>query len=149
MEVKEQSILNFRGVNIVNVNLSIMKAFAINEQPPIDLSIIPKIFYPDDNPNDFTIILDLKIAGKDYFNISVIAFGNFNLNKPTSDPESKGFINVNAPAIMFPYVRAFLSTLTSNLGNNFLPIILPPHFFQGDLEVYKAEVPVAPDVVAK
>ena len=56
-----------------------------------------------------------------------------------NDKEIKPFIDINAPAIMFPYVRAFLSTLTANLGAGFPPIILPPQIFQGELEVLVAQ----------
>ncbi len=139
MDVKVQPILKFKGIEIVNVNVNLINSFNHNEQPPIDLTIVPKVFYPEDSANEFTIIVDLKVASKDFFNITIVAFGGFTLNKPANDPDSKPFIDVNAPAIMFPYVRSFLSTLTANLGTGFPPIILPPHLFQGELEVYKPD----------
>lgn len=46
----------------------------------------------------------------------------------------KSFVNTNAPAIMFPYVRAFIAMLTSNLGNVTGALNIPPQFFKGDLE---------------
>jgi len=46
----------------------------------------------------------------------------------------KVFVNINAPAIMFPYVRAFITTLTTNLGNVTSPLIIPTQFFKGELE---------------
>lgn len=139
MDVKVQPILKFQGIDIVNVNVNLLNPFNYEEQPPIDLAIVPKVFYPDDSPNEFTIIIDLKVGSKDFFNIAIVAFGRFTLNKPAIEPEAKPFIDMNAPAIMFPYVRSFLSTLTANLGAGFPPIILPPHFFQGELEIVKQE----------
>jgi preprotein translocase subunit SecB len=143
MEVKVQPILTFKGIDIANVVVNMISPFDHAVQPPFDLAIIPKVFYPVDRPNDFTIIIELKVSSKDYFNISIVGFGGFVLNKPISEPDAKLFINVNAPAIMFPYVRAFLSTLTANLGNGFPPILLPPHFFQGELEEVKPEPPAS------
>lgn len=140
MDVKVQPILKFQGIDIVNVNVNLLNPFNHEEQPPIDLTIVPKVFYPDDSPNEFTIIVDLKVGSKDFFNISIVAFGRFTLNKLAIEPESKPFIDMNAPAIMFPYVRSFLSTLTANLGAGFPPIILPPHFFQGELEIVKPDL---------
>jgi preprotein translocase subunit SecB len=35
---------------------------------------------------------------------------------------------------MFPYVRAFITTLTTNLGNVTNPLIIPTQFFKGELE---------------
>ncbi len=140
MEIKVQPILKFHGVDIPNVNVNLTRHFNNeSDQPEVELEIMPKVFYPEGKQNEFTIIIDLKISSKDYFNIAIVAFGSFELNKPTNDLESKTFINTNAPAIMFPYVRSFLSTLTSNLGSGIIPIILPPHFFKGDLEEFKAE----------
>jgi preprotein translocase subunit SecB len=46
----------------------------------------------------------------------------------------KVFVDINAPAIMFPYVRAFITTLTTNLGNVTSPLIIPTQFFKGELE---------------
>jgi preprotein translocase subunit SecB len=44
-------------------------------------------------------------------------------------------MNINAPAIMFPYIRAFISNLTSNLGNIIQTITLPPYFFGKEIEI--------------
>lgn len=137
MEVKVQPILKFLGIDIVNVNLNIMTPYDHEKKPPVDINIVPKVFYPEDRPEEFTIIMDLTVNSKEYFNISIVAFGGFSINGKSSDPGFKPFINVNAPAIAFPYVRAFLSTLTSNLGAGFPPLIIPPHFFQGEMEEYK------------
>lgn len=137
MEVKVQPILKFQGIDIANVNVNMVNPFNHEAKPQIDVAIVPKIFYPEDRINDFTIIIDLKVGSKDYFNISIVAFGSFSLNKSVKEPDLKPFINSNAPAIMFPYVRSFLSTLTANLGTGFPPIILPPHFFQGEMEEFK------------
>lgn len=135
MEVKTQPILKFQGIDIVNLNVNLQNPFNHDEKPPIELSVKPKVFYPEDRPEEFTIIVELKVGSKNYFDIEVVAFGNFSLNKPAIESDVKPFIDINAPAIMFPYVRSFLSTLTANLGSGFPPIILPPQFFQGELEV--------------
>lgn len=49
--------------------------------------------------------------------------GQFEFDKDLTDPVKESFFNVNAPAILFPYVRAYISTLTALSGIN--PIILP------------------------
>ena len=44
-------------------------------------------------------------------------------------------IHTNAPAIVFPYLRSFISMFTSNLGT--IPsLTLPTHFFKGKLEEF-------------
>jgi len=135
MEVTKQTKLKFTGVDFVNVDVKLINR--LEGQPAIDISIIPKVFYPADLPSEFTIIFDVKINAKDFFSISIVGFGFFSFeeNAPEEDLK-KAFININAPAIMFPYVRSFITTLTANLGLGFAPILLPPHFFQGELEEY-------------
>ena len=139
MEVKHQTLLNFSGVDFVNVNVHIQNPIPHDQNPTADLGLIPKVFYPKERPNEFIIIFDIKLVCKTYFNISIVAFGFFALPeyKGTDIREEKDFININAPAIMFPYVRSFISTLTGNLGTNFKTMIIPPHFFKGDLEEHK------------
>jgi preprotein translocase subunit SecB len=135
MEVNKQPILTFNGVDIVDVNVHIEKQVAKGNQPPIELKILPKVFFPSERPKEFIIIIDITLTGKGYFSISAVALGLFMFPDLRDEIRSqKSFININAPAIMFPYVRSFISTLTANLGANFSPIIVPPHFFQGDLQ---------------
>jgi preprotein translocase subunit SecB len=69
-----------------------------------------------------------------FFDLNLVAIGNFEFDNEFSDEElKKNFVNANAPAIMFPYVRAFVTTITSNLGNVTGPLTIPTQFFQGEL----------------
>lgn len=54
-------------------------------------------------------------------NIEVNIVGNFEIDKDTEDLQS--FIEINAPAILFPYIRAHITTITSLSGIK--PVILP------------------------
>jgi len=40
---------------------------------------------------------------------------------------------------MFPYVRSFITTLTSNLGDVTGSLVIPTQFFQGDLPEFTTE----------
>jgi preprotein translocase subunit SecB len=142
MEIKKQPKLQFKGVDIVNVNFSTSQQIDKANQPELDLQIVPKIFYPQDRPDDFTVIFDVKIIAQDYFELSLIAFGMFEFGEDAEEEERKKLANINTAAIMFPYIRAFVSTLTANLGASFIPIVLPPHFFKGELEEFVADEPI-------
>ncbi len=48
-------------------------------------------------------------------------------------------MHINAPAIMFPYVRAFLSTITSSFGKATGTIIIPAQTFTGELDIINLE----------
>lgn len=74
--------------------------------------------------NNFKLILDLKIWDKSKsLNIEVSAEGFFDFDKTLTDSEKNSFFNVNAPAILFPYVRAYVSALTALSGVP--PVIMP------------------------
>jgi len=55
--------------------------------------------------------------------INVITIGVFDFDTDIDDKMRTNFFNINAPAILFPYVRAHITTLTSLSGIK--PIILP------------------------
>ncbi len=133
MEVGKQTKLHFDGVDFIQVNVNVIKR--LEGEIDLESNINPKVFYPANDPSRFTIIFDVSIISKDFFNIAIIAFGHFRLDENIPEGEiKKAFVNTNAPAIMFPYVRAFITTLTANLGAGVAPLIMPPHFFKGQLE---------------
>ncbi len=66
-----------------------------------------------------TVISDKNKA----LNIDVITIGTFEFDKDLPEEMKANFFKVNAPAILFPYIRAHVTTLTSLSGIK--PIILP------------------------
>jgi preprotein translocase subunit SecB len=78
----------------------------------------------NEEKNSFKLLLDVNIKDRnESLNIDIIAEGFFDFNENLSKEEMDAFFNVNAPAILFPYVRSYISTLTALSGIN--PIILP------------------------
>ena len=137
MEIKQQTNLTFISADIINVTYTSHQPYLPNA--PVNLTITPKVFYPKDFPNDFSIVIELSINSPEYYDIHVTAIGRFLIDTQLPDNLRKPFINSNGPAILFPYVRAFISTLTSNLGTSVNHVIIPPHFFIGDLEEIREE----------
>lgn len=133
MEIAEQSILTFLGVDIISVNLNCSLP-ATEQKQAIDIKIEPQIYFSNNQKRVFRIIMDVYIGLENFFSIHVVAAGNFVINEDINDDIKKSLMNANAPAIMFPYIRSFISTLTSNCGNSIKPIILPTQFFKGEIE---------------
>ncbi len=132
MDVGNQPKLKFHGVDFINIKFNTDKQY--DGQTGIDLNVDPKVFYPDDNELIFKIFMEISLHCDNYFDLSIVGIGNFEFDKEFDDLNlKKTFVNANAPAIMFPYVRSFITTLTSNLGNVTGPLIIPTQFFQGDL----------------
>lgn len=132
MEHLEQNKLFFHGVDIVNVELTSMKKYSKDDK--VDILIESSVLIPEGSNLSFKIIFDVKVMCKDCFDIKLVGVGNFRFSREATESEQKSFINVNAAAIVFPYIRSFLTTLTSNLGNFGYPIILPTRIFKGELQ---------------
>ena len=134
MQIENQPRIQFHGIEIIHTSYSSNKRYNKDIEAPIDLDIHPKVFYPKDNPNTFSIIIEAFIEVKGYFTLKVISIGHFKLNGEITPEIKLTFINTNAPAIMFPYLRSFISTFTSNVGLSSGTLIIPPQFFSGELE---------------
>ena len=138
MEITEQIKLRFKGVDFPRVSLESESRYTYDEGTEIEISVEPKFFIPADKKNVFNIIMNVRVSAENYFSIDVIAVGYFELSlEDVSEEIRKSFINANSTAIMFPYVRAFISTLSANVGKVMPPITLPARFFKGDLEEIK------------
>lgn len=132
MEVTDQPKLFFHGVDIVNINFN---SIAIPDGSlNVNLTCLPKVYFPIENKNRFNIVMDIKMVDVRYFELSLRAVGKFEVSEELTEELKKTFVNSNSPAIMFPYVRAFITTLTSNLGKTMGTLWLPTQFFKGDLE---------------
>ncbi len=132
MDVNKQTKLSFHGVDILNVNFN---AIAPREgELKIDVKCEPKVFYPVDSKKTFKIIMDVELVAESHFNLSIEAVGTFELDEEIDENMKKVFVNSNAPAIMFPYVRSFISTITANMGHVVGTLVIPTQFFKGDLE---------------
>lgn len=144
MEIKEQIKLKFKGVDFPLVNFKSMKSATDLGDNEIKVKIAPKVFIPKDSAHTFNIIMNVDLVGENHFTLNVIGIGFFELSETDVDEETrKSFINANSTAIMFPYVRAFISTITGNLGNVMNRILLPVRFFKGDLKEMEDEEPEA------
>lgn len=137
MSTETQIKLKFISVDFPVVNFNSEKQFSGEEE--ISVNIEPKVYFPKDDSNHFKIIQEVQVSVENTFNIFIIAIGNFQLNNLDDEKLRKNFVNLNAPAIMFPYIRSFISTLTSNLGNVTGTLNIPPQFFKGELPVISDE----------
>lgn len=133
MEIKDQPKLKFLGVDIINVQFA---SFKNKKDSKIDIQVEPQVFLPSNLPESFKIIMKVLLAGAEEFRLELIAIGNFEIS--TTDEITseirKSFINANATAIMFPYIRAFINTFTANLGNTTGAITIPTKFFKGEIK---------------
>ncbi|WP_295667707.1 protein-export chaperone SecB, partial [uncultured Mucilaginibacter sp.] len=102
----------------------------------IVLDVTPSIFLHKESKDSFEIIMSVNVSAEGSFVIETNAVGAFTIGEDASEEYRKIFMNVNSPAIMFPYVRAFLSTITASFGTNATgTITIPALTFTGELDI--------------
>jgi preprotein translocase subunit SecB len=135
MENTESPKLHFHGLSIVGVQFLV---FATSTQDvQVTLNVDAKLVPMEENSREFRILMDVEVTAPDQWQIKVSGFGDFEFRDDLEN--SRKFIDMNAPAIMFPYFRAFIATLTSNAGGSVPTITIPPRFFHGELEELQLE----------
>ena len=133
--IKEENIpakISFKGYKCTELFFKASEEYIDGKLPhDVNLNIDKKVKKSSLSNNDFELNLILEISSKDDdTNIRCSFLGYF-----CCDIEiSKGFLetsfaSINAPAILFPFIRAYVSTITINAGLN--PIILPTINFAG------------------
>jgi|SRR5690554_365272 len=131
--IGKQENLRFDGVKFYSVHFDILGN--PTEDSEIDLDLNPKVVY--NTSTEFNIIFDVKLFIENVFVLELRAVGYFEMSEDLINNENirEQLIHTNAPAIVFPYVRSFISMFTSNLGT--IPsLTLPTHFFKGKLEEF-------------
>jgi len=116
----KDSKFQFKGFSIVR---SLIERKNNKPSKKISLGFNPKGFINKENAT-FQLHLGIKIEdeGKS-FNIEIEAVANYTFEDKTELDNLNKFFYVNAPALLFPYIRAYISTLTNLSG--FEPINLP------------------------
>lgn|SRR5680860_391573 len=80
-------------------------------------------FFPEKEEKTFRIGFEIEIKDKK-FDLSIEAIFMFKLDENVSEEfKLSDFPKINAPAIAFPYLRAYISNLT--LQSGFEPVMLP------------------------
>lgn len=93
-------------------------------------SLNMKVLFPseDEFSNYFIVSFNLSMKKEGELELFLVADAHFTTDKNISkSDQSSPLLKINAPAIAFPYLRAFVSNLTMNSGYN--PIILPTFNF--------------------
>lgn len=107
----------------------------------IEMSCLPN----RNNDTEFSIIFSLEIVMPQQFYLDITFKANFttqigdSLEEPLPLEENfqnHPFINVNAPAIAYPFLRTTVATILLNCGYN--PIMLPAVNFQAKYNEQKS-----------
>ncbi|HOW20287.1 MAG TPA: protein-export chaperone SecB [Tenuifilaceae bacterium] len=116
----ENSKFQFKGFTIVR---SLIERNDSEPSKKLSLGFAPKGVINRNNAT-FQLHLGVKIEDENKsFNIEIEAVANYTFENKEGLDNLDQFFYINAPALLFPYVRAYISTLTNLSG--FEPINLP------------------------
>lgn len=81
-----------------------------------------------ENKSLFRTVFIIDINGKkNPFSLQVQAVGNFEIKGDITNDVRNTYFDISSPAILYPYLRAFISNITMQSGMS--PIIIPPMNF--------------------
>lgn len=89
------------------------------EQKNPNLKINPKGLY-NQEINEFQLTLDIQIKdSNDSYSVKMTAIGMFEIREAEEDEARlSNYFYTNAPAVIFPYVRSYISAVTALTGLN-------------------------------
>ena len=105
---------------IIKESLMNIKDFAVSNELDIEIDVTP-LFDTDKSEDQVSLMVDLRDKN-DNFSLHIKMTGYF-VSEMEDDNQRKNFICLNAPAILFPYVRTYISSMTSQAGIG--AVILP------------------------
>ena len=124
MKTNKSTYLGFKGYEVINMNMN--KVTETDNSEADRIGFMFKII-PNDKKilSKVNIIQGVKIsASKNFpYEIEVVIKGNFELGNNSTYEEKVHLLMTNASAILFPYLRATVSLLSSQL--EFEKILLP------------------------
>lgn len=101
----------------------------VNNSDEMDIELGVASSFSDDNLKSYLIKITVKIKMKNNdFKLDCVAVGQFSTSEKIDDEfKDSHFVKINSPAILFPFVRSYINTITTNSG--LTPIILPAFNF--------------------
>lgn len=114
------SKFQFKGFKITR---SLIERINEDQSKKLSLNFSPKgTINKDAGVFQLTLGVNIEDESKT-LTIEIEAVADYDFDKEISKEELNNFFYLNAPALLFPYIRAYISTLTNLSGFN--PINLP------------------------
>jgi len=119
MEEINKSEFRFDGYLIRESSIKINKE--VNDGTELGISIIPRGVK---HKEKFMLTLEVSVKDKDGdFSVDLITEGFFTFKENLDITKLGTFFTINAPALIFPYIRAYICMLTSLSGAG--SVVLP------------------------
>jgi preprotein translocase subunit SecB len=114
--------IQFKDLQVTSINYK-SNTFEKSITDKLETTLKFNTQFNDDNDKIFGINFIINLLNQE-FNLEINAIGHFVTTETINEDFKKtSFLTINAPAIAYPYLRAFISTLILNMG--FSPVMLP------------------------
>jgi preprotein translocase subunit SecB len=125
---EKQMLIRFSDIKVTKLDLK-FSGPTKDEEYNVFIDFEPVFYKEESKIRDFALSFDLRISSPDNASsIELKALSYFNTSEPiTEDFKTSDWVKINAPAIAFPFLRAYISSITIQSGVN--PIILPAFNF--------------------
>jgi preprotein translocase subunit SecB len=125
MKVTEKTKSSFEliSISLRKSLFEIAKPQNVLDDFEIGIGIDKKIDKENNKQLECALTTILSVKDREAFKLSVTMVGRFNVNGEF-DFDTSDFLNINAPAIIYPYIRQHVRTLSLESGM-VKPIILP------------------------
>lgn len=120
--------IKFEHIQFTEIEYKV-KTFEKNVTHQLETTLSIGSRFSEDSPYGFAIVFNFALQNKSKeFKLKIKAIAHFSTIETIDEAfKQSPFIDINAPAIAFPYVRTFISNLTLNSG--FDAIVLPAFNF--------------------
>lgn len=110
-------------VESLDYNCKNIESKDINEELAIELKVTSA--FSEEDLRSYLIKIEVGLTSKDnVFKLTSKTVGFFETDEDITDEfKSSAFVKINSPAILFPFIRSYINTITTNSG--IAPVILP------------------------
>lgn len=124
-EASNQTAIRLLNTQVTNMLFKTTSEFDYGVTDTIDLKLGHDILFSDSDNKHFIVMYVVELSNEENtLELSITFKALFETSDIINDSFKKSsFIETNAPAIAFPYLRAFISNFSVNAGLK--PIVLP------------------------
>jgi len=127
-ETPSKCALKFNDYKVKHIEFILNENFNNTSNPKVVTNIKTTIDYNNKNPNKFHTSIMITLGEKSNnpnvpFYLCVEIIGWFEVIDEEID-KIRQFAEINSVSILFPYIRALITTITANA--NIPPVVLPP-----------------------
>jgi preprotein translocase subunit SecB len=114
--------IQFIDTKVTQLNLAAISQENLEDTDDFKFSFSPA--FSELELNEFLIIFNISLKIENEFVLSVEYVARFFVDADIDETfKESNFVKINAPAIAYPFLRAYISNLT--LSSGFPPIVLP------------------------